>query len=52
MLVSGAYKNSQSGMAACLCDMMVTPADAGHLARSSAPKQLWLSGALMKFPAF
>lgn len=51
VLVPGAYKNGQSGIAACSCDMMVPPADAGHLVRSSAPEQLWLFGALMEFAA-
>lgn len=40
VLVPGAYKNGQSGIAACSCDTMVPPADAGHLVRSSAPEQL------------
>lgn len=36
VLGSGAYKDGQSGKAVCLCGMMVPPADAGCLARSSA----------------
>lgn len=49
--LSGAYKNDQFGIAALLCDMMVLPADAGHLARSSAPKQPWIPGVFVEFAA-